>query len=671
MKTTITAWALMSVLLAPAVRANNPNDLDFHATFVKQSAAFQPGEPIAVEISYSATAAKKYRATWVAPMPFFGSVEVDVTPREGVIDLRELQRLWAGSILSSEGYVDSTPRVQQLELNQWFRFWKPGHYTLTVKSNAVSRIRGEDEGGGYENLTLETEPIQFDVLPEDATWDAAELEEIAGILEQSPKSSVEWSQAMHRLSILDSPTAVAKLVEIYLSGPQADPSGNVYRGLDNSGRGDLIIALLKEGLSDPAKNPHALGADLLAEFEVRKELGGFGLAPTDDEGQKRFQEKLAERQKKYNEYFGQANQLILASLKKRSGKPRAEATYEAWNNAERENAGSSRASGVEALREEVLGLAGQLEAGEQLNFVSSTWGTLSHEQLRPIIYQIISEGSAGPGSVADQAYDFLCRDWPRDCAAAILAEAQRPGTKIDKYVILRLPEAEHPELDAILETGLRSDPEPPDWIARERFPALVLRAGSRQLVKNVQHSLDHPEENRRFSCEGQAALLGYLFRFAPTDAAKRTLGETLADKTPCGGVILHTLAQERYSEELLPIAAKTLDSANLNAANTAALLLGQSGGAEAQPQLRSRLKKLWDVWGEHAAQVRGASSFMGQATAEARTAQQIGQLEQALVSALVNGTNWKLTDEEREELRAGCLTENCRAIAEKKMSLGF
>lgn len=272
---------------------------------------------------------------------------------------------------------------------------------------------------------------------------------------------------------------------------------------------------------------------MLAEFEVRKDMGGFGPPPTDDEGQQRFREKLAERQKKYNAYFAQANQLILASLKKRSGKPRAEATYEAWNNAERENAGNSGASGVEALRDEVLGIAGELEAGEQLNFVSSTWGTLAHQQLRPIIDGLISEGSAGPGSIANQAYDFLCRDWPRDCSAAILAEARRPGTKIDKYVVLHLPEAEHPELDAALEKGQRGEPEPPDWIARERTTALVLRAGSLQLVKKVKDTLDLPEGKRRFSCEGQAELLGYLFRFTPADAAKRTLGETMADKTPC------------------------------------------------------------------------------------------------------------------------------------------
>jgi len=47
------------------------------------------------------------------------------------------------------------------------------------------------------------------------------------------------------------------------------------------------------------------------------------------------------------------------------------------------------------------------------------------------------------------------------------------------------------------------------------------------------------------------------------------------------------------------------------------------------------------------------------------------QLEQALVSALVRGANWKLTPGEQERLQEGCLTEKCRDIADGKMSLGF
>lgn len=47
------------------------------------------------------------------------------------------------------------------------------------------------------------------------------------------------------------------------------------------------------------------------------------------------------------------------------------------------------------------------------------------------------------------------------------------------------------------------------------------------------------------------------------------------------------------------------------------------------------------------------------------------QLEQALVSALVIGANWKLATGEHERLLEGCLTEKCRDIAEGKMSFGF
>jgi hypothetical protein len=47
------------------------------------------------------------------------------------------------------------------------------------------------------------------------------------------------------------------------------------------------------------------------------------------------------------------------------------------------------------------------------------------------------------------------------------------------------------------------------------------------------------------------------------------------------------------------------------------------------------------------------------------------QLEEALVSALLRGANWKVTPGEQERLREGCLTEKCRDIADGKMSLRF
>jgi hypothetical protein len=327
---------------------------------------------------------------------------------------------------------------------------------------------------------------------------------------------------------------------------------------------------------------------------------------------------------------------------------------------------------VKALRKEALETVNDLEPGEQLNFVTSTWGSLPHEQLRPIVERLVSS-SRGPGGLQDQAYELLCREWKRECAASILTEVRDPPTEVDKVVVLLLPEAERPELDGMLEEELQKVKPPGDGMARLRMAALVLRAGSGKLVAAVQEFLDRPKENRRrgYSCEEKAELLGYLFRFAAKDGAKRTLAETLEENSECGGGVLRTLAQERYSEELVPIAAKTLDSLNLNAAGMAALLLGKHGGQAEEEMLRKRLQKLWETWEERAAELRDGQYLGIEATAREQAVAQAASLEGELVSALVNGVAWKLTDEEREELRARCLTSNCRAIAEGKMSLSF
>jgi hypothetical protein len=46
------------------------------------------------------------------------------------------------------------------------------------------------------------------------------------------------------------------------------------------------------------------------------------------------------------------------------------------------------------------------------------------------------------------------------------------------------------------------------------------------------------------------------------------------------------------------------------------------------------------------------------------------QLEQKLASALMSGKEWQLSPSEVEHLRITSLTDQCRSIADKKMSLG-
>jgi hypothetical protein len=662
--------AVLTFQAIPRASAQNPEDIEFHIRFMRESAAFHAGEPMDVEVSYASTSEKKYRGTWTSLSLMSGGVSPTVLPMDGVMDLRDLLRAFSGSGISSEGDLTAKPYVQHLELNEWLRFRKPGHYSLTITSQTISRIKGAVEGGGLERLTLESNSEGFEILPVDPAWNASELAEIERLVQQS-QDPQERYPALRRLGMLDTPESVQRLMEIYLlGGPQADYSGYANRGLNESAHADLIIGLLEASLSDPTRNPQGKGADLLAEFQVRKELGMLPHRPEDEEGQKEWQKKLEERNDSYNRYFAKANSLLLASMKKRSGPERVGALYEAWSNAERQNAGKAEApESLTALREEVLNLAKELSPQQQLQFAISEWANLPHEQLKPMVESVANNRGEDAVYLRNQGYELWCRDWLKECSAAIVADFMQPGSRIDQHGILMVQESEHPELDSLLTDALKKKDSntPLDSQAEVRLAAMVLRAGSRNLRPAVDSYLQRFANYQGYGCEAEGYLIGYLFRFDTKEAAKRTLQELYKEKGQCGVDVLMTLNRVGYTDELGAVATTALDSPNPVSVGTAVLFLGAHGAASAEKELQKRLAALRESWRGRAADLSVAET----SSTQNETAAQAARLEQYLVSALVRGASWKITDEARQELRTGCMTEKCRSIADGKMSFGF
>ena len=128
----------------------------------------------------------------------------------------------------------------------------------------------------------------------------------------------------------------------------------------------------------------------------------------------------------------------------------------------------------------------------------------------------------------------------------------------------------------------------------------------------------------------------------------------------------HVLNTVRYSDSLIPVAAKSLDSSNLTVASQAAIFLGQHGSGAVQDTLWQRLNALWTLWHDHGVELRGPALPLDKSIQS-----QSAHLEQSLASALAHANNWKLTPAERDRLRDGCLTEQCQRIAEGKMSFGL
>ena len=651
-----------SLLCVPSLCATNPTDIYFRLLPVEDSTSYHMGEPIEFEISYSSESPNKYQATWSSPTQF-ESVTFQVTPTEGVVDMRVLRQSYAfaGSFLSSEGYLTPEPRKEKIEISDWYRFQKPGHYSLTATSHMVWRVKSADEGGGREPLTLSSNIVEFEILPADPSWESQDLNDAVNELNIAPDLD-KRIRAFTRLRLLDTPQSVGKLVELYLSNTDPGDGYQLYQALIESSHVDLIIPVVEAALSNANLNLPEMTADLLAELRVRQKLGVMPVRPTDDEDQKKWNEESDKRREIHDAYFAEANAALLASLERRSGPERVQAVYTLWDNAERSGMAKRMSRDVlNQLRYELLNSAQLLSPVQKMQFVAQAWNQLPHDHLLPIIKEL---AGAEDSVYRDRAFELWCKGWASDCNAAILTAALKPGNHIDRNVPLLLQEGEHPELDKILQDSLERGELLQDSFDSQRIAALVLRVGSRNLRSLVDTVLDRFAAKPNYACEIDGYLLGYLFRVAPDDAAKRMSAQIQAASGPCGDQLFRVLNNARYSDDLLPVAIQALNSPNLATAATAALFLGEHGPVSTQGVLWKRLDTFWKAWHDRTKELLVQDGFDNIQTKNAN-------LERELASALTHAKRWTLSETDRNNLRDNCITDQCRDIVDGKTSMSL
>ena len=334
----INLGVVLFMIWGHALRAANPEDIEFRARLVKDTLVYHMGESIGIEISYSSQSEKKYYGPSSGPTPDLETVTPYVTPFDGVLDLREVRRssgVWggAGSIIGGvPGYLGPRPDTQQLDLCRWYRFQRPGHYSVIITSRAVSRVKSAEEGGGREPVALESNPVDFEILPADAAWVAGEISDIQQEL-SSPSNAGDRGLALGRLGLLDTPASVQMLIQLYLANSNGGDEWILDSALRDSSQLQTIIPLLKAALSDPAANVPSGLPGLLADLQTRNELGAMPAYPSDAAQQPKWTEESKGRSKVHDKYLAQANALLMASVERRSGPQRAAAIYQAWYDA--------------------------------------------------------------------------------------------------------------------------------------------------------------------------------------------------------------------------------------------------------------------------------------------------------------------------------------------------
>ncbi len=567
---------LVSLLFSSRAMASNPQDLGFQLRLVKETPVYHRGESILLEISYSTSTKDKYQRSSSSALQ---GIKIHIVPTDGVLDLNVLrfERGWAGSSIGSIGVLSSQPTTRQVDLCSLYRLEKAGHYSVYVASNEVSRIKTTEEGGGLEHLTLESNEIEFDILPPDPAWAAAELNSIQSELNSAEPGAADL--AIGRLGRLDTVASVRKLLQLYLLRAEtAGPEWLVASTLRGSSQLEVIIPALEAALSDPSTKVPSTLPQLLADLHTRKDLGVLPPYPTDDASKPEWNAKAKRRSDLQEKYFEQANALLVASIPKRSGPQRATAIYQAWYDAEVSYRTKPLSPDIlSELRFNVLAAENQLTHAQRLQFVVIARQTMPHQLLLPIIRSLASEsGTAGASFDSIEPYKLWCEDAPEECRSAILADIQRSQFRTNKNVILLMEEGEHSELDSPLKEQLSDPKARQDWAQSQRFAAVILRAASRNLGVPVKAWLMELTGKPGCAADVEADLLGYLFRIGDPTAGKLLSSELWDRKDDCGGQVLRSLHAERYSDELLSFVSQALKSPNPITVTQAAPVSGRA-----------------------------------------------------------------------------------------------
>jgi hypothetical protein len=630
--------------------AQNPDDIDFRLELMKDPPQYAVDEPITFRVSLSSQTYQKYYASWTAFVPFVRPT-ILLEPKDDAVDLQANDGIIGGSVLGSSGILNPNPVTQTGDLTEWYRFEKPGHFRLSIKVDWVVRMKSREEGGGNQPVPLESNAVEFDILPLDPSAQDQELKSVLKDIDEG-ESDQAREAGLHRLDLLQTPAAAEEKARRYLAGARL--GYNPYDAmLLRSSNDQQILPILERALTDPETDLPEGIVDLLVRLELRRESKQ---APNSS-----AKDQAAVDAQKEEKVYARYSELLLKGLRMRSGSERLDAIFEAWSNAERRLSASAPASdALQQLRAELLSSSRELLPTQQLQFLTTEWDKIPHIELLPLAQRLASMRDAQGSQY--WGFKFWCEDWPSECAKAVLAEVRDPGSKLNSDTILLIPEVEHSELDDFLRQRIEAVRSSQSGAERMLTTALVLRAGSKNIEPQVDALLDSSPGPR--TCQGEGYLLGYLFRVNSAKGAKR-LESSLRDKPSyCSWDLLRELAEAKNIGAAMPAMVRTLNSADLKTAEGAALFLSRYGPPEARVSISNRWEQLHIQWRDRAAELVSSYAYN-------EPQRDAAQLESALASALVRATAWKLTPGEQESLAAECLTDECRQMAEGKSWMEF
>jgi hypothetical protein len=601
---------------------------------------FRPGEIIPIELEFSSAAPKRFTVDG-ATYDRSGRLTIDEFAIDRIDDVSDPMLDYFGSIggyigggIRGMGVLGEKPFTVKLELNEWFRFDKPGRYTLAVKSRRVT----DESVTPNAAVPVESHAVSFEILPRDATWEAAELESARRIIgaKQPPLGARAGCRMMR---FLGTEAAAMEMIRRYGADIDQGCDFDYMAGLFSAADRAAVVRAMEDGLRAPDQAVTGSYLRTLSTLSVYLQHPEFRPTQTrETKGRLIAGGELSRRSDLIEAAMSAYGDILTAATQDKTGRARAITLAEALALAQRQPSARSAAA-----RDQLAAGFLDLPIERQINLLEYQWRTLAGPAMLPVLRRLIAAAPTDAPSAADLALRRLAQLAPDEARPLILREIQNPRRGATLKTLGSLRDADLPDLDDALAANFEASNS-------EIHAALVQRYATRKVAPRILASAG--DKIGVMACSQQSSILAYFLR------VDEATGSTVLDRAMTSRATgcwrsLNEIAALRMTPVVQTRAIADLDNSDPDVVIAAIQTLGQHGSPAALEPLRIAFQRWHATWADRAAELAYSRAV------ERPNARQ-AMIEDSFRQAIGTGRGWLVHASELRELQSLCVTDNCR-----------
>lgn len=657
--TIIMRWFMTSIFLAaslPLTAQTSPR-VQVELKCRKSPCAFQIGEVIPIDLSFSSSDPKRYQLN-MASYDRSGRMSYEkfnVTPQESTRD--PLQTYFAFGEFMMGGLttfksLTREPVTIKLILNEWVSFERPGTYRVKVSSSRVTDTTADSNERSVSPQVTSNE-IEIEIVPADKGWQERELKRIVQELDnpkRTSRGSGSPSEPLIALRHLGTEGAARELARRFGT---ADANADIQCmfGLLGSPNSAAGLAEMRALLRDPN---FPVNSTFLRAMSYLPLVGGD--APD-----------VLQKQQLVNMENDRA--ALIASLPSKRGTALGISTETALEALPKNAPEAQRRS----LSQQLVRDFESLSPNRQITWLKYRWDDIKDPSWIPVIKKIATAYQNFPELREMSAYQSLetsgtaLRRWyeldPEGARSAVVAEIVRPRPRYGSEVLGMLKDASLPDVEWTLVENLAKTT---NYEIEGNILTLLERYGTGITIPDLISK--RGELVGKWACAPQNSFLGYILKF-DAEAARPLIEGAIAARgdgsNACRHSVFTDLGSKHRSSILEELAVSSLNDPDPQVATGAATYLGRYGSAAAEQPLWTRYLAWSRAWTGRERELRvGFGASVNANVWEAN-------LGQALARALAQGVGWFCDEAKLQRILDLAIGEYVRSTVDSALRLSL